>query len=299
MSARTLIASASVLAVVGMASTGAMAVPRAAIAAGCGVLQTGASPVARAAVQAACEQVGVWYSWGGGHAGTPGASFGHYDGHDPDSRNDGQRKGFDCSGLVRYAYYRATGSDILNGPAHSQFQTSHAVARFAPNRGTGPLLPGDLLFYGSGGNIHHVAIYIGKGQMVEAYESGTRIRVTGARTGGDYAGAVRINGAGAPAPAPGPGKHMVSTFADAVGYRGPSTADAQGVLNKGSNYVYCRVRGARVGSGSQFNHWWLRTDLDRTYPGKNGRGAYVSAYYLARWGNDQAKDVNGADIPDC
>ena len=54
-----------------------------------------------------------------------------------------------------------------------------------------------------------------------------------------------------------------------------------------------------VGNAKQFNHWWLRTDLDRTYPGKNGRGAFVSAYYLARWGNDQAKDVQGADIPAC
>ena len=229
----------------------------------------------------------------------PGASFGHYDGNDPDSRNDGRRKGFDCSGLVRYAYWRATGRDILNGPAHSQFHTSHAVARFSPRQGTGPLLPGDLLFYGSG-NIHHVAIYIGAGRVVEAYESGTHIRVTGARVGGDYAGAVRINGSGGGgAPAPGGAKRTVNTFRDATGYRGPSTDDAQGVLNKGSNYVYCRVWGARVGSGSQFNHWWLRTDLDRTFPGKNGRGAYVPAFYLARWGNDEAKDVGGVDIPAC
>jgi hypothetical protein len=26
---------------------------------------------------------------------------------------------------------------------------------------------------------------------------------------------------------------------------------------------------------------------------------YVSAYYLRRWGNDEAKDVNGTDIPNC
>ncbi len=299
MSARTLIASAGVLAVVGMASTGAAVISRPAVAAGCAVLAPGASPVAQKAVAAACAQVGVWYSWGGGHAGTPGASFGHYDGQDPDSRNDGQRKGFDCSGLVRYAYYRATGGDILNGPAHVQFHTSHAVARFEPGRGTGPLLPGDLLFYGSGRDIHHVAIYLGAGKMVEAYESGTRIRVTGARVGGDYAGAVRINGGGGPAPAPGGGKRTISTFRDAVGYRGPDTSDPQGVLNKGSNYVYCRVWGVKVGGATQFNHWWLRTDLDRAYPGKNARGAFVSAYYLDRWGNDQAKDVGGAEIPSC
>lgn len=98
---------------------------------------------------------------------------------------------------------------------------------------------------------------------------------------------------------PGSGKHMVDTFADAIGYRAPNTSDAQGVLNKGTNYVYCRVWGAEVRHGAQFNHWWLRTDLDRTYPGKNGRGAYVSAYYLSRWGNDEAKDNQGHDIPAC
>jgi cell wall-associated NlpC family hydrolase len=85
----------------------------------------------------------------------------------PASRNDDHRKGFDCSGLVRYAYYRVTGADILNGTAHAQFHTTRAVARFARGQGTGPLLPGDLMFYGAG-HIHHVAIYLSAGQMVEA-----------------------------------------------------------------------------------------------------------------------------------
>ncbi|MEU6943458.1 M23 family peptidase, partial [Streptomyces rubiginosohelvolus] len=79
----------------------------------------------------------------------------------------------------------------------------------------------------------------------------------------------------------------------------PNTADAQGILNAGTNYVYCKVWGARVGTATQFNHWWLRTDLDSVYPGKNGRNAYVSAYYLSRWGNDEARDNNGTVIPNC
>jgi hypothetical protein len=110
------------------------------------------------------------------------------------------------------------------------------------------------------------------------------------------------NGAPAPPPPPpgsGGGKVWVNTYAPATGYSGAGTGRPQGVLNKGRNYVYCRVWGAQVGKGSQFNHWWLRTDLDRTYSGGNGRGAYVSAFYLSRWGNDQAKDVNGTDIPNC
>ncbi len=97
----------------------------------------------------------------------------------------------------------------------------------------------------------------------------------------------------------GTGKYWVDTFADAVGYRSADTSDAQGVLYQGTSYVYCRVWGAEVGSGTSYNHWWLRTDLDAVYSGKNGAGAYVSAYYLTHWGNDVAKDNSGNDIPAC
>ncbi|MEU2821675.1 M23 family metallopeptidase [Streptomyces bacillaris] len=97
----------------------------------------------------------------------------------------------------------------------------------------------------------------------------------------------------------GTGRYWVDTFAKATGYAAPNTADAQGILNAGTNYVYCKVWGARVGTATQFNHWWLRTDLDSVYPGKNGRNAYVSAYYLSRWGNDEARDNNGTVIPNC
>lgn len=59
------------------------------------------------------------------------------------------------------------------------------------------------------------------------------------------------------------------------------------------------MRGAQVGPGSSYNHWCPRTDLDTVYAGRSGRDAYVSACYLSRWGNDEAKDDNGAVIPDC
>lgn len=32
--------------------------------------------------------------------------------------------------------------------------------------------------------------------------------------------------------------------------------------------------------------------------GASGR-SYVSAYYLSRWGDDEARDNSGAVIPDC
>ncbi|MFJ8487886.1 C40 family peptidase [Streptomyces sp. NPDC094038] len=181
----------------------------------CGVLSSGASATAQAAVQAACSQIGVWYSWGGGHGATPGATYGYYDGSDPDSLHDNERMGFDCSGLMRYAYYRATGRDLLNGTADDQFHSPQASARFSAGQGTAPLVPGDLMFWGSG-YVHHVAMYLGAGQMVEAYESGTHIRVTPVRTGGDYAGAIRINPTGTPVPPPANGGSTFETWGTGV-----------------------------------------------------------------------------------
>ncbi|NUP69021.1 MAG: nucleoside transporter [Nonomuraea sp.] len=94
---------------------------------------------------------------------------------------------------------------------------------------------------------------------------------------------------------PVPGRYWVDTFADAPGYATPG-GTRTGTLLRGTNYVYCRVWGPVVQSGSAFNHWWLKTDLDSGSPWQN---QWVSAYYLSRWGNDVAKDNNGNDIPDC
>ena len=97
---------------------------------------------ANAAVAKAKEQIGKPYKWGA---------------EGPDS--------FDCSGLTLYAW-RAGGRSL---PHSSQAQYS-ATARVS----TSALMPGDLLFYGS--PIHHVGIYVGNGQMVEASETGTPVR---------------------------------------------------------------------------------------------------------------------------
>jgi hypothetical protein len=92
---------------------------------------------------------------------------------------------------------------------------------------------------------------------------------------------------------PGDTRFWVDTFANAPGYDTPGGTKT-GTLNKGTNYVYCKVPGPEVRVGSSFNHWWLRTDLD-----VGPKGQYVSAYYLSRWGNDEAKDNNGVVIADC
>ena len=70
-------------------------------------------------------------------------------------------------------------------------------------------------------------------------------------------------------------------------------------LGRGTrNYVFCKRWGDEIGNGPNYNHWWMMTDLDKVYPGKSGR-AYVSAYYLSRWGNDEARENHGNNLPVC
>ncbi|MBT2470807.1 C40 family peptidase [Streptomyces sp. ISL-66] len=161
----------------------------------CRVLAPGASAAAERAVGAACEQVGkdVWYTWGGGHGPQPGATYGQVDPSDPASEHDPERLGLDCSGLVRYAYARAAGSDVLNGVASQQYYTHRAAGRFTAAQGLAPLLPGDLLVWGSSQRLHHIALYLGAGKMAEAKQSGTKLMVSDVRLAGDYFGAVRVD----------------------------------------------------------------------------------------------------------
>ncbi len=172
------------------------------------------------------------------------------------------------------------------------------------------LLPGDLVIDPIGSNTtRHVVIFEKWANAAHtaywAYEQrggyGTdhRVRSYGFERGTQYHAYRPHVLVGGGNPGGESGKHWVDTFANATGYREPNRRDPQGTLNKGTNYVYCRVWGEKVQHGNQYNHWWLRTDLDRTNPGKNGRGAYVSAYYLAKWGNDEAKDNSGRDLPNC
>ncbi|MFF7446603.1 MULTISPECIES: peptidoglycan DD-metalloendopeptidase family protein [unclassified Streptomyces] len=102
-----------------------------------------------------------------------------------------------------------------------------------------------------------------------------------------------------------PERFWVDTFADATGYPdvdcvGDTTPRCapQGTLLKGTNYVLCKKKGSTVGNSTSHNHWWLLTDLDVVAPGGKAR-AWVSAYYLERWGNDEARDNDGRDIRLC
>jgi cell wall-associated NlpC family hydrolase len=121
------------------------------------------APGGAGAVQAAESQIGVPYRWG---AESPKGSS------DP---------GFDCSGLTAFAW----GEVGVGLPHYSGAQ----MADSAPVP-LSDLQPGDLLFYGPGGD-EHVAMYIGGGQMIEAPYTGASVWITGARFGGGFVGAGR------------------------------------------------------------------------------------------------------------
>jgi len=111
---------------------------------------------AQVAVDAALSQIGKPYSYGASG---------------PDS--------YDCSGLTMWAWAQAGVSLPHNSGA--QYAATTRVDR-------SDWEPGDLLFFGS--PIHHVGMYIGNGQMVEAPYTGRSVRVVSASRS-DYVGAGR------------------------------------------------------------------------------------------------------------
>jgi cell wall-associated NlpC family hydrolase len=121
------------------------------------------SPGGAGAVQAAESQVGVPYVWGG------------------QSPKGSASPGFDCSGLVAYAW----GQVGVSLPHFSGAQMADTTP--VP---VNDLQPGDLLFYGPGGS-EHVAMYVGGSSMIEAPYTGASVWVTGLRLSGGFVGAGR------------------------------------------------------------------------------------------------------------
>ncbi|MEU3842759.1 NlpC/P60 family protein [Streptomyces sp. NPDC028635] len=161
---------------------------------------TDADPMGVAAVTAACEVIaaGTWYTWGGGHSvSPPQATYGTVDRSDPvRSANDPYRKGFDCSGFVRYVYYRAAHYDIIGDRTADSAYRAPWTVRFGAAQGTGVLRAGDIVYFGTSAHIHHTALYLGKGMIAEAPQSDEKIRVSPISAHSDYMGAVRPSGYG-------------------------------------------------------------------------------------------------------
>ena len=116
---------------------------------------------ALAAIDYACGQRGLPYVWGG---------------------NGTQDGGFDCSGLTKAAY--AAAGISLPRTAQTQYDAGPRVPAGQP------LLPGDLVFYGTTTNVHHVGLLIGGGLMIDAPDFGQRVKTEPYKET-DYLGATR------------------------------------------------------------------------------------------------------------
>jgi cell wall-associated NlpC family hydrolase len=90
--------------------------------------------------------------------------------------------GFDCSGLTWYAF-RAAGV-VIPRDADAQFAAGKVVSLEDAR-------PGDLVFYGVK-KVHHVALYLGKGRMIESPDSAHAVRIVPLRTR-DFAGVRRFS----------------------------------------------------------------------------------------------------------
>ena len=99
----------------------------------------------------ASSEIGLPYQWG---AEKPGVAF-------------------DCSGLTQWSFGQAG----VRLPRTAHEQQSYVTAVSNPQ-------PGDLVFYGS--PAHHVAIYAGGGQMIEAPHTGADVRLVPVRDGATY-----------------------------------------------------------------------------------------------------------------
>lgn len=130
----------------------------------------------------ALRWIGTPYAWAGGGAAGPSkgvcaAGSAH---------NDCHITGFDCSGLAMFAW-------APYEPFAHFAATQYGAGKVHP--GVADLLPGDLVFWSNGksaAGIHHVAVYVGDGNVVQAPQSGDIVRVTPlGRVSSGYFGATR------------------------------------------------------------------------------------------------------------
>jgi cell wall-associated NlpC family hydrolase len=108
----------------------------------------GGAELVAAVVRTATDAMGTPYRWGGNGAGD---------------------QGFDCSGLIQYAY----GAHGIQLPRTSEQQ---AVQGIAVDRRVDALRPGDILTFSSHGNgVTHVGLYVGDGRFIHSASQGVQV----------------------------------------------------------------------------------------------------------------------------
>ncbi len=147
---------------------------------------TGGSPQARAAIKAAEAEIGMPYVWGGGGTNGPSGAASTCSGGVVATGQVGAgnpctstyaaqagQPGFDCSGLVQYAYAKAG----VQLPRTSEEQYAALTQQETLTTQVSQLQPGDLLFYSFTGTADHVAIYLGDNELIQAPETGQDVQV--------------------------------------------------------------------------------------------------------------------------
>ncbi|MEZ0382097.1 NlpC/P60 family peptidoglycan endopeptidase RipB [Mycobacterium sp. pW045] len=115
-------------------------------------------------IRRAGSQRGVPYSWGGGSLTGPSKGI----------DSGAGTVGFDCSGLMRYAF--AGVGVLIPRFSGDQYNAGRHIPPSQARRG-------DLMFWGPGGG-QHVAIFLGGGKMLEASGSAGKVVVSPVRTAG-------------------------------------------------------------------------------------------------------------------
>lgn len=146
---------------------------------GQGVNQVASGPMsiegsekAKEAYKIMSQYIGSWYAWGGT---TPPVKDANGNWAKPIGTGnfvageETTNPGFDCSGLIYYAY-RQPSVGIMDIPRTSQEQQKYAKAVSKED-----VQPGDLLFWGK--PAYHVAVYIGNDEYIHSPQTGKTITV--------------------------------------------------------------------------------------------------------------------------
>jgi len=130
-----------------------------------GATQAAASPGTQMAISVAQQFLGTPYKWGGSSPAT----------------------GFDCSGLVQYAYGQA--GVTLPRVAADQYNVGTPIDR-------NQLQPGDIVFFkDSSGYVHHEGLYLGGGKFLHAPHTGDVVKISSLDEpyyAGQFAGGRRV-----------------------------------------------------------------------------------------------------------
>ena len=132
------------------------------------------SKIGEAVVRAALQMRGVPYSWGGGGPGGPSKGI----------AQGANTVGFDCSGLVQYAF--AKYGVTLPRVSYQQFRAGTPVPLKS-------MRAGDLVFFRPGANgPGHVGIFIGNGKFLQAPQTGDVVKVSDLSSRSDLVGVRRF-----------------------------------------------------------------------------------------------------------